>query len=133
MTTEPLLTEDDDSGAPAVVAIAAIIGFAKALMEGIFGVIASFAAESIRDSFGAVALTYAIIFAIASLLLLRGSRIGLYVTVFLSALGLAGAIIYLFYAGGAAFLTSLVAGGLNALVLYLLLGTRSGREYFKRA
>jgi hypothetical protein len=131
--TSDLVTMDDDDGAPAVVGIAAIVGFAKALMEGTFGVIAAFAAESIRDSFGAVALTYAIVFALASWLLLRGNRIGLYVTVFLSALGLAGAVIYLFYAGGAAFLTSLVAGGLNALVLYLLLGTRSGREYFQRA
>ena len=132
VAAEPLIGEDD-GGAPAVVGIAALIGFAKALLEGTFGVIAAFAAESIRDSFGAVALTYAIVFALASWLLLRGNRIGLYVTVVLSALGLAGAVVYLFYAGGSAFLTSLVAGGLNALVLYLLLGTRSGREYFRRA
>ena len=66
-------------------------------------------------------------------LLLRGNRLGLYATVALSALGLAGAVIYLFYATNAAFMTALVAGGLNALVLYLLLGTQSAREYFGRA
>lgn len=127
------IEKDEYGGAPAVVGIAALVGFAKALLEGIFGVIALFAAESIRDSFAGVALTYAILFLVASLLLLRGSRTGLYITVVLSALGLAGAIAYLFWATDSAFLTALVAGGLNALVLYLLLGTTSGRAWFQRA
>ena len=127
------MTNEDEGGAPAVVGIAAMVGFAKAILEGTFGLIALFAAKSITDSFAGVALTYAIVFAVASLLLLRGNRIGLYATVVLSALGLAGAVIYLFYASTAAFMTALVAGGLNALVLYLLLGTQSAREYFGRA
>jgi hypothetical protein len=127
------IDREDEGGAPALVGIAALIGFAKAILEGGFGIIALAASDVIDSSFAEVAIVYAVIFAIASYLLLKGNRIGLWATVILSALGLAGAIIYLFYAGGAAFLTSLVAGGLNALVLYLLLGTRSGREYFGRA
>jgi hypothetical protein len=127
------MPREDEGGAPAVVAIAAMVGFAKAILEGGFGLIGVAASDDISGTWASVALVYGIVFAIASFLLLRGNRIGLYVTIALSALGLAGAVIYLFYAGGAAFLTSLVAGGLNALVLYLLLGTRSGREYFGRA
>jgi uncharacterized membrane protein HdeD (DUF308 family) len=124
---------EDEGGAPALVGIAAIIGFAKAILEGGFGLIALAASDVIDSSFAGVAVVYAIVFAIASYLLLRGNRIGLWTTVALSVLGLAGAVIYLFYAEDAAFLTALVAGGMNALVLYLLLGTRSGREYFGRA
>ena len=124
---------EEEGGAPALVGIAALIGFAKAILEGGFGIIALAASDVIDSAFAEVAIVYAVIFAIASYLLLKGNRIGLWATVALSALGLAGAIIYLFYAGGAAFLTALVAGGLNALVLFLLLGTQSGREYFGRA
>jgi hypothetical protein len=66
----------------------------------------------------------------ASLLLLRGSRAGYYITVVLSALGLIVAVIYLFRSDSAVFGATLVAGVLNALVLYLLLWRKSAREYF---
>jgi hypothetical protein len=119
-----------DDGAPAVVGIAAMIGGAKALFEGLFGLIGIFAAESIRDSWGGTVLAFAIAYAIATLLLLRGSRIGLYLTVALSALGAVVALVYVFKASGEAVFGAIVSAALNALVLYLLLGTRSARAFF---
>lgn len=122
--------EPNNGGAPAAVGIAAIIGFGKAAFEGLFGLIGVFAAESVRDSWGGTVLAFAIVFALASWLMLRGKVLGFWVTVALSALGLVGAIVYLFQATDASFGAALVAGGLNALVLYLLLGRKSARAYF---
>ena len=64
--------------------------------------------------------------------MLRGNKVGLYITVALSALGLIAAIVYLFRAEDAVFGAVLVIAGLNALVLYLLLGTKSARAWFAR-
>ena len=122
----------DEGGAPAVVGIAAIIGFGKAAFEGLFGIIGVAAANSIGDSFGGSALVFGILYAVASWLLLRGSKAGYWASVALSALGLTVAIVYLFRSSDAVFGAVLVVAGLNALVLYLLLGTRSAREYFAR-
>jgi uncharacterized membrane protein (UPF0136 family) len=119
-----------EEGAPAPVAIAAMIGFAKALFEAGFGLLGIVIANSMDDSFGGGMLVFGIVYAIASLLLLRGSRAGYYVTVVLSALGLVVAVLYLFRSESAVFGATLVAGGLNALVLYLLLWRKSAREYF---
>jgi hypothetical protein len=127
MDTTPEL---DESEAPAAVGIAAIIGFAKAAFEGLFGLIGVFAAESVRDSWGGTVLAFAIVFALATWLLLRGNRLGYWVTIVLSALGLVGAVVYLFQATDMSFGAALIAGGFNALVLYLLLGTKSARAYF---
>ena len=118
------------AGTPAVVGIAAMIGLAKAAFEGLFGLIGVFAAGSVRDSWGGTVLAFAIVFAVASWLLWRGSRVGLWATVLLAVLGLVGAVVYLFQATDASFGAALVAAGLNALVLYLLLGTKSARTYF---
>jgi hypothetical protein len=119
-----------DTGAPASVGIAALIGFGKAIFEIGFGVLGIAVAKGMDDSFGGGILAFGIVYAIASLLLLRGSRVGYWVTVVLSVLGLVVAVVYLFRSDGATFGATLVSGGLNALVLYLLLGTRSAREYF---
>jgi hypothetical protein len=124
------MSELDEGGPPAVVGIAAIIGFGKAAFEGLFGLIAVFGSESVDDSWGGVVVAFAVVFALASWLLLRGNRVGYWVTVVLSALGLLGAVVYLFQATDVEFGAALVAGGLNALVLYLLLGTKSARAYF---
>jgi uncharacterized membrane protein (UPF0136 family) len=122
-----------DNGAPAAVGIAALIGFSKAIFEAAFGLLAIAVADTMDDAFGSGLLVFGIVYAIASLLLLRGSRVGYWLTVVLSALGLVVAVIYLFSSESAVFGATLVAGGLNALVLYLLLGTRSAREYFVRS
>ena len=42
----------DEGKAPAVVGIAALIGFAKAAFEGLFGIVGIAASHSIGDSFG---------------------------------------------------------------------------------
>src|SRR5262245_39645312 len=107
-----------------------MIGFGKAAFEGLFGLIGFFASESVRDSWGATVLAFAIVFALASWLLYRGNKVAYWVTILLAALGLVGVVIYLFQATDVEFGAALVAGGLNALVLYLLLGTKSARAYF---
>jgi uncharacterized membrane protein (UPF0136 family) len=124
--------EPDEGRAPAVVGIAAMIGFCKAIFEAGFGLLGVAIADTMDDSFGGGMLAYGIVYAIASLLLLRGNRAGYYATIALSALGLVVSVIYLFRASTAVLIGTLVVAGLNALVLYLLLGTKGGREYFAR-
>jgi uncharacterized membrane protein (UPF0136 family) len=114
------------------VGLAAIIGFGKAVFEAGFGLLGILIANSLDDSFGGGMLVFGIVFAIVSLLLWRGSRAGYYLTVALSALGLIVAVVYLFRSESAVFGATLVAGGLNALVLYLLVARKSAREYFAR-
>ena len=115
---------EDDGGAPGVVGIAAMIGLGKAAFEILFGILGIAVSKSIG------ALIFGLAFLAASWLLLKGNRIGYLATVALSALGLVAAVIYLFRSSDAVFGAVLLVGGLNALVLYLLLGTRSAREYF---
>jgi len=122
----------DEGKAPAVVGIAAMIGFAKAAFEGLFGIVGVAASNSIGDSFGGGALAFGILYLLASWLLLKGNKAGYWASVVLSALGLAVAVVYLFKSSDATFMVVLLLGGLNALVLYLLLGTRSAREFFGR-
>jgi hypothetical protein len=121
-----------EEGVPPGVGIAAMIGFAKALFEAGFGLLGIVTANSLDDSFGGGMLVFGIVYAIASVLLWRGSRVGYYLTVVLSALGLIVAVLYLFRSDSAIFGATLAAGLLNAFVLYLLLWRRSAREYFRR-
>jgi uncharacterized membrane protein (UPF0136 family) len=121
---------DDDGGAPGVVGIAAMIGLGKAAFEILFGILGIAVANTIGDDFGTGALIFGLAFLISSWLLLKGNRIGFLATVALSALGLVAAVVYLFRSSDAVFAAVFLVAGLNALVLYLLLGTRSAREYF---
>ena len=123
----------EEGGPPAVVGIAAIVGFGKAVFEGLFGIIALAAADSISDGFGLGATLFAIAYAVSSLFLWRGNRAALYATVALSVFGLVVAVVYWFQATDAALGAAIALGGLNALVLYLLLGTSTGREYFAKS
>jgi hypothetical protein len=115
---------------PASVALAGSIGLAKAAFEGIFGVLGLAVANSVDDSFGAGILVFGIVYAIASILLLRASRFGYYLTVALSTLGLVVAVAYMFRSGGGVFGGTFVIAFFNALVLYLLLGRKSARDFF---
>jgi hypothetical protein len=115
---------------PASVALAGIIGLAKALFEGFYGVLGIAVASTIDDSFGTGVLIFGIVYAIASILLLRGSRFGYYLTVTLSTLGLVGAVVYMFSSKGTVFGGTLLIALLNALVLYLLLGRKGARDFF---
>lgn len=118
---------------PGPVAFAAMIGFAKAIFEAGFGLIGVAMAKSMDDSFGGGMLAFGIVFAIASFLLIRGNRIGYYLTIALSALALVVAVGYAFNSEGGVLGGIVVVAVLNALVLYLLLGRRSAREFFSRA
>ena len=115
---------------PFPVALAGMIGIAKALFEGFYGVLGIAVASSVDDSFGTGALVFGIVYLIASILLLRGSRFGYYATVVLSVVGLVGAVVYMFSSGGAVFGGALLIALTNALVLWLLVGRDSSREYF---
>jgi hypothetical protein len=99
--SEPLDFESRDTPFP--VALAGMIGLAKALFEGFYGVLGIAIASSVDDSFGAGALVFGIVFLIASILLLQGRRFGYYVTVALSVIGLVGAVVYMFSSGAAVF------------------------------
>jgi hypothetical protein len=126
--TDALDFESRDTPFP--VALAGIIGLAKAAMEVLFGVLGVAAANSVDDSFGTGVLVFGIAYAIASIILLRGSRFGYYLTVALSTLGLVVAVAYLFRSEAGVVGASLVVAFFNALVLYLLLGTNSARAFF---
>ena len=126
--SEPLDFGSRDTPFP--VALAGMIGIAKALFEGFYGVLGIAIASSVDDSFGAGALVFGIVYLIASIMLLRGSRFGYYLTVALSVIGLVGAVVYMFSSSGTVFGGALLIALTNALVLYLLLGRDSPREFF---
>ena len=126
--SDPL--EFDSRDTPFPVALAGMIGIAKALFEGFFGVLGIAIASSVDDSFGAGALVFGIVYLIASIMLLRGNRIGYYATIALSVIGLVGAVVYMFSSSGTVFGGALLIALTNALVLYLLVGRDSPREFF---
>jgi hypothetical protein len=107
-----------------------MIGLAKALFEGFYGVLGIAVASSVDDSFGTGVLVFGIVYAIASIMLLRGSRFGYYLTVALSVIGLVGAVVYMFSSEGTVFGGALLIALSNALVLYLLLGREGARDFF---
>lgn len=115
---------------PGSVALAGMIGLGKALFEGFYGVLGIAIASSVDDSFGTGALLFGIAYAIASIMLLRGSRFGYYLTVVLSILGLVVAVVYMFSSEGTVFGGTLLIALTNALVLYLLLGRKGARDFF---
>ena len=121
----------DEGGPPASVGIAAIVGLGKATLEGLFGIIALAAADSISDGFGLGTTLFAAAYALSAWAMWRGNRAGLYGTVALSTIGLVAAVVYLFRATDAALASAIALGALNAGVLYLLLGTSSSRAYFR--
>jgi hypothetical protein len=127
--TDALDLESRDTPFP--VALAGMIGLAKAAMEVLFGVLGLLIADSVDDSFGGGVLVFGIVYAIASLMLLRGSRLGYFVTIALATLGLVVAVAYTFRSESGVVGATLVVAFFNALVLYLLLGTRSGRAFFR--
>jgi hypothetical protein len=107
-----------------------MIGLAKATLEGLFGVLGLAIANSVDDSFGTGILVFGVVYAIASVLLLRGSRLGYYLTVALAVLGLVVAVVYIFQSEGSAMGGAIVIALFNALVLYLLIGRKSVRDFF---
>jgi hypothetical protein len=105
--------------APFVVVLAAIVGFSKALFEILIGVIGFFADE-MSNQFGGGIFVFGLVFLAATLLLLRGNLLGYWVTVILSALGAAVALVYAFSGPNDFLVPGLVSAAANLAVIWLL-------------
>jgi hypothetical protein len=105
--------------APFVVVLAAIVGFSKALFEILIGVIGFFADE-MSNQFGGGIFAFGLVFLAATLLLLRGNLLGYWVTVILSALGAAVALVYAFSGPNDFLVPGLVSAAANLAVVWLL-------------
>jgi hypothetical protein len=105
--------------APFVVVLAAIVGFSKALFEILIGVIGFFADE-MSNQFGGGIFVFGLVFLAATLLLLRGNALGYWVTVILSALGAAVALVYAFSGPNDFLVPGLVSAATNLVVIWLL-------------
>jgi hypothetical protein len=115
---------------PFPVWLAAIFGFAKAGFLALMGVIGVLAWDGVTDPWGIGALVLAALFGLASYLLLRGSRAARLVIGGLAVLGGGLALLYVFVGPTSAILPSLTTAALDALLLWLLYGSRSAKEYF---
>jgi hypothetical protein len=115
---------------PASVFVASLFGFAKAAFLGFMGIIGIIAWDSVTDPWGYGALAIAILFLLASYALLRGKPFARMVLGALAVIGGVGALIYVFVGPTSAIVPSLVTAALDAVVLWLLYGTRSAKEYF---
>jgi len=116
---------------PFPVWLAAIFAFAKAGFLALMGIIGLFAWEGVSDPWGIGALVLAALFAIAAFLLLRGSGGARMVLAGLAAIGGAVAIVYAFIGPTSAILPSLTTAALAAIVIWLLYGLGSSKEYFE--
>ena len=105
--------------APFVVVLAAIVGFSKALFEILMGIIGFFADE-MSNQFGGGIFVFGLVFLAATLLLLRGNAVGYWVTVILSALGAAVALVYAFSGPNDFLVPGLVSAAANLAVIWLL-------------
>jgi hypothetical protein len=115
---------------PFTVWLASMFGFAKAAFLALMGVIGLFAWEGVSDPWGIGALALAALFAIASYMLLRGSRVARIVLAALAVIGGATAIVYVFVGPSSAILPSITTAVLAAVVIWLLYGPSSSKEYF---
>jgi hypothetical protein len=115
---------------PAPVFVAALVGFAKAAFLGFMGIIGILTWNDVSDPWGFGALALAILFAVASYLLLKGRP---FARLVLAALAVAGgglALIYVFVGPTSAILPSLFTAAMAAAVVWLLYGPRSSQAYF---
>jgi hypothetical protein len=94
---------------------------------GLIGIISW---DDVSEPWGIGALVLAALFAVASVALLRGSRIA---RIVLAALAVAGgglALVYVFVGPSSAIPASLFTAALAATLIWLLYGTRAAKEYF---
>ena len=115
---------------PAPVFFASLFGFAKAAFLGFMGIIGVLSWDDVSDPWGYGSLALALLFAIASYLLLRGKPVARMVLGALAVVGGVLALIYVFVGPTSAILPSLVTAAFDALVLWLLYGPRASKEYF---
>lgn len=115
---------------PFPVWLAAIFGFAKAAFLALMGVIGVLAWDGVSDPWGIGSLILAALFGIASYMLLRGSRVARIVLAALAVIGGVTAIVFAFIGPTSAILPSITTAVLAAIVIWLLYGLRSSKEYF---
>ena len=115
---------------PFPVWLAAIFGFAKAGFLALMGVIGVFAWDDVTDPWGIGCLIMAALFGIASYLLMRGNRVARMVLAGLAVIGGVTAIVFAFIGPTSAILPSITTAVLAAIVIWLLYGLRSSKEYF---
>jgi hypothetical protein len=115
---------------PFPVWLAAIFGFAKAGFLALMGVIGVLAWNGVSDPWGIGSLILAALFGIASYMLMRGNRVARIVLAALAVIGGATAILFAFIGPTSAILPSITTAVLAAIVIWLLYGPRSSKEYF---
>ena len=115
---------------PFPVWLAAIFGFAKAGFLALMGVIGVLAWDGVTDPWGIGSLIMAALFAIASYMLMRGNRVARIVLAALAVIGGVTAIVFAFIGPASAILPSITTAVLAAIVIWLLYGLRSSKEYF---
>ena len=115
---------------PPAVLIASFFGFSKAAFLGFMGVIGVVAWEGVTNPWGIGAIVMALVFGLASYALLRGSRLARLVLGALAVVGGALALVYVFVGPSSAILPSLVTAAMDAIVLWLLYGSRGAKSYF---
>jgi hypothetical protein len=116
--------------APPAVRLASVFGFVKAAFLGLMGIIGVAAWDDVTNPWGIGALVLAALFGLASFALVRGSRAARIVLAALAVVGGGTALVYVFVGPTSAILPSLVTAALDAVVLWLLYGSRSARDYF---
>jgi hypothetical protein len=117
--------------APPAVLLAWAFGFVKALVLGITGIVGVAAWDDVTNPWGIGALVLGALFGLASLGLLRGSRAARVLLAALAVVGGVVAVVYVFVGPTSAMFLALVAAALDVVVLWLLYGPRSARDYFE--
>ena len=115
---------------PFPVLLAAIFGFAKAGFLALMGVIGVLAWDGVSDPWGIGSLIMAALFGIASYMLMHGNRAARIVLAALAVIGGVTAIVFAFIGPASAILPSITTAVLAAIVIWLLYGLRSSKEYF---
>ena len=115
---------------PPAVLLASVFGFVKAGFLAFIGIIGVAAWDDVTNPWGIGALVLAALFAVASFALLRGSRAARMVLAALAVIGGVIALVYVFVGPTSAILPSLVTVALDAVLVWLLYGSRGARAFF---
>jgi hypothetical protein len=115
---------------PPAVLLASVFGFVKAGFLAFMGIIGVATWDDVTNPWGIGALVLAALFALASFALLRRSTAARIVLAALAVVGGVMALVYVFVGPTSAIFPSLVTAALDALVLWLLYGSRGARDYF---
>jgi hypothetical protein len=115
---------------PPAVWLASVFGFVKAGFLAFMGIIGVATWDDVTEPWGIGALVLAALFALASFGLLRGSSAARIVLAALAVVGGVMALVYVFVGPTSAILPSLVTVVLDAVLVWLLYGSRGARAFF---